>query len=187
MGLTSQPWCTGPAHLFAGLGPSRGALYFGTTESTPVIDERPQYEPLMNDLGGSRIPFDWSYQGFDAVVTATMTRWVEAVWLAMRLFPRGPAGTVGTNVAGDIGSFMFFEGYSFPLWVVFPYAAKTSMATMPPGYRFYGTFLEGQASHSVGTRPRKINLTFYCGRIYNPRIGSFTCYDHIVTGLPSPS
>lgn len=191
MGVFAQPWCTGPALIYAGVGGGGSPVFFGTAESTPVIDERPNYEPLMNDLGGSMIPFDFSHQGADAVVTATMTSWKESVFTAMRAYG-GPLP--GVSAPGDIGAFMFLEGRSFPLWVVFPYAAKTAMAGLPPGYRFFAAFLQGPVSQSAGTRPRKVNLTWYCGRVYGstavrvPRAvvpGSiFACYDYVVAGLP---
>lgn len=185
----ANPYCTGPAHIFCGVGGGRRALYLGTAESAPVIEERPEYEPLMNDLGGSRKPFDFSHQGVDAIVSATLTRWNDNVMNILRNVPRHGTGVLapGTSAFGDIGAFMVFEGAAYPLWVTFPYSAKVAFSSrgMVSGYRFFNAFLESPVAQNVGTRPRKFHLIWYAARAYNPRTGAMVCYDHTVTGLPA--
>src|SRR5579859_623880 len=91
----ATPFVTGPAHMFVGTtrvtnGVPQGAgvvFYLGTSEGSPDIDIKPVYEPVYNDLSGST-PFDLSYMGEEAYITADLTRWNEAVYAAIQARPR---------------------------------------------------------------------------------------------------
>lgn len=191
----AQPYVTGPAHLYVGLGASFAPLYLGTAERTPRIEIRPAWDAVFNDIAGGKIPLDWLYEGEEAFVTADVTRWNEPVYTLLSARPRtSTAGAVqGQNVPGDIGTLLISENFAFPLWIQFPYVGKAAMAAgnLPPGYRFIAAWLEGPDDlDNLGTMARKTRLVFHCGRAYalstNAAGGgmTFTLYDHNMTGLP---
>src|SRR5262245_20111872 len=138
---TPQLWSTGPAHMVVGFssitGPIGTPLYLGTAEESPKIDIRPNYEPVYNDLV-CQTPFDPSFQGEEAFLAATLTRWNEQTYAGLSARPRpfSTTATRGVTRSGDIGLMPLTEGWAPTLWVLFPYAAKSAMAGMPAGYRF---------------------------------------------------
>jgi hypothetical protein len=163
-----------------------GAAYLGTCEKAPRIIERPAWQPLFSDQGGTRVPFDIAYQGTEAFTFARMTRWNENVLSAIQSRP-DPRGFRGINLGGDIGTLMLSEGLAYEVRIYFPYATKAiyTAAGMPPGYRFPASFLEGPDElDDLGTSPRIINLTFHHLRTFNPTTGIFGTYDHSVGDLP---
>lgn len=202
----AQPYVTGPALLYVGVtssspgGTSNKAVFLGTAEQSPVIEIRPDYEPVFNDLRGSKKPFDLAFEGEEAFTFADLTRWNESVYAALAARPRavsalgaggavagglGLAPTRGVNIAGDIGTLQLTENQSFTLWVVFPYASKPAMASMPAGYRFPFTVFEGpDLLKPLGTRPRKIHVVFHHMAGFNPATGAFFTYDTNTAGLP---
>ncbi len=165
----AQPFCTGPALLYVGVGPGRAPVFLGTTEHTPRIIKRKNYKPLFNDLAGQMIPYDKSFQGEDCLVISELTRLNWPVYNRITCAPDAFGGVPGMNFPGDMGTLMMTEGGSYFLWVVFPYAAKPAFATMSPGYRFFSAFLEdADTLAEVGTNPVKVMVAWYCGRVIVP-------------------
>src|SRR5919109_3483130 len=115
----AQPWCTGPAHVFLGIGTGNSLLYLGTAENTPTCEIRHAYEPIYNDIGGIKIPIDVSDQGEEAFVGLTMTRWNIPVYNRLAATPRPVSGTPGVYAGGDLGSQLITEGLAYPLVVQF--------------------------------------------------------------------
>ena len=203
----AQPYVTGPALIYVGVpnntGGSSRAFFLGTAEQSPVIEIRPDYEPVFNDLRGGKKPFDLSFQGEEAFTFADLTRWNENVYAALAARPRGAtalalggalgvvagaagvAPTRGLNIVGDIGTLQLTEGQNIVVWVVFPYASKAAMAGMPAGYRFpYSVFEGPDLLKPLGTKPRKIHIVFHHMAGYNASTGAFLTYDHNTSGLP---
>ena len=184
----AQPFVTGPAHLFCGLGSGGAAEYLGTAEVTPRIENDPQYMPLWNDIGATRIPTDICYQGEQAYVSADITRWNESTYAKLAAHPR-PNGTRGTNVGGDLGTLLLLEGFTFTLWIQFPYSAlKAAYSTQPLGYRYANAYVLGpDVLEPLGTQPRKNRIIWHCLRLLAPStnnsIAAFL-YDNDTTGLP---
>lgn len=211
----AQPYVSGPAHIYVGatdvvttrqgtfvnsndrsfIGASAGPnFYLGTCEQYPVASINAGWEPLFNDVGGSVIPHDIVYQGEEAFIFMTLSRWNEGVYaaLASRADPatalRQGVAFRGSNVAGEIGALMLNEVRTFTLWVTFPHSTKILNTTgqMPPGYRFFTCTLEGpdQLDPLGGTVPRKLNLTVHAWRQYFPLTQDHQLYDHNTGNLP---
>lgn len=167
---------------------STSLTYLGTCEKAPKIVHRPAWKPVFNDIGGTEVPFDVSYQGEEAFTFADLTRWNEPVFSALQARPNFPGDVRGLNIPGDIGTLMLTEGRAYQLFIFFPYVAKPAYASggMPAGYRFVATFLEGPDELSeLGTSPRKINLIFHHIRGWDPKTQRFVCYDHAVGAMPA--
>ncbi len=191
----STPQCSGPAFIYIarlapGTVPTTAQLYFlGTCEQPPTMQFNPQWEPIMNDIGGSLLPIDYSYQGEDGLVSGTLNKWNETVYL--RLASHGLAQGVaarGSELWSDIGTISQVEGITFETWMHFPYsAAKTVYGTtnfMPAGYRFLACRLAGHVIRP-GTRANRRQLIFHADRAYlpsaTPSLNGFSLYDHLMT------
>jgi hypothetical protein len=185
----SIPYVAGPAFTYVGVGTNGAPLYFGTTESEPEIVIQPEFEPVMNDLRGSRKPYTYQSMGEDAVVLGTFNKYNEGVLRLMqsRPFRAGAATNVrGNQPFGSQGALMAEEGCLFPMWMVFPYVSKAFFASngMPAGYRFFGAFLFGPDRMPIGTRVRKVQCVFQCQAIFSLP-GNWTVYDHNTSAVAS--
>jgi hypothetical protein len=215
----AQPWVTGVAHIFV-RPPNLSLLqgfnnqaigYLGTAKKWPQIALARYYHPVWNDLGGSKIPIDELWQGEDALVGAEVNRWNELVYEAIATIPLGGAGVTGSNGPAEMGTAMVFEGFTFDVWVAFPYSpalgwptAKAAYLGMPPGYHFPACVNLGpDRLQPIGVgEERSTHLLFKAKRIYNPAAFSsggatysgsgvnfssggaaFTCYDFNFTGI----
>lgn len=162
-------------------------LYFlGTCEQPPTIQLNPQWEPVMNDIGGSLLPIDYSYQGEDGLISGTLNKWNELVYrrlashaLYQGISSRGveylgvPTSGGQLGLGGDIGKLSQTEDIAFRLIMHFPYAAKTvfggfTVATglggvMPAGYQFYSCRLAGHVI-GPGTRANRRQLIIHADR-----------------------
>jgi hypothetical protein len=204
----AQPFCTGPVAIWAGVGIGgllSGAgltpTFLGHSERPPRIQVRPRYSPVYVDLSGTQTPFDFMYEGQDAIISADLIRfnWPVFNLLANRAqtvatFPGiddpGAIGTLaGTEAAGPSGA------TAFPLWMQFPYAAKAAFATgfLPPCYHFYQCILEGPDDITSGTVPHKVHCVwhawpqFQVGTINAFGTGRFALFDYnaaAIAGLP---
>jgi hypothetical protein len=174
-----------PVASFSGLAASF-LFYLGTCENGVTIREVPEYEPVMNDLGGTRKPFDRLFQGSDALSIGVLTRWNEAVYQRISSIPNY-LGNEGFELPGAIGTLMITEGWAYHVYLQFPYFAKALFANnaMMPGYHFPFSYLEGPIEQERGTRPNKRHLTFYHGRGYNPATGVFGLYDYNLSVVPA--
>lgn len=190
----AQVYVTGPCSVWVGIGDgstgSATPTFLGHAEKSPSIQIRPQFSPVFNDLAGQRVPIDYLYDGEEAMVSVDLTRYNEATYRSIASRPTMTA-TRGTNIPGDIGTLMALEGKTFPLWLNFPYAAKTVMSAgaMPAGYHFYAAFLEGpDGLDSLSTSNRRLRLNFHCIRKMTLEstelgTGAFYLYDHDVTAV----
>ncbi len=187
-------YTTGPAYLYIASVAGQNAQFLGTAEYAPRIEIRPGWEPVFNDLGGSKVPFDMSYQGEEGFTFAEINRYNEVVLARLQARPQtanylGVATPPrGLNYPVDIGTLMLTEGLTVTLYVVFPFAGKAAFRShqMPPGYRFPGTYLVGPDDLSnLGTKPRKVGLIFHHLRLFDRQTGRFLLYDNTIPQLPA--
>lgn len=190
--MGSQLYCTGPAHVWLQISPGGAPSYLGTCEESPDIEIRPEFEPVRNDIGGVKVPFDMSYQGEDALIVLDLNRWDEDVLRACQALPGTSAGgnTRGQSGPLDVGTLMLTESKTIPVYIVFPFNSKPAMARMPQGYRFFAAYNLGpHRNRPLGTRPRKVLTAFHAIRSFDPAHGTFLLYDEDVSvafnnGLP---
>src|SRR5882672_11912422 len=108
----ANQFSTGAVHVFIA-SPYYNAgspLYFGTTESMPDDRRQPEYEMLMNDASGSKVPLDMAWEGESAQISLVMTRWDETIAQQMEAKPNGFLRTPGTWEANDVGTLIGMEG-----------------------------------------------------------------------------
>ena len=170
--------------------------YLGTAEQTPQAEIRRQYHPAYNDLSGA-VPFDLNFLGEDAVFAVDLTRWDERVYGILASAPiqmgGGPPAAGGTGIRGTydptngMGILEAHEGNTITLYAAFPYgfpgAAPNAAGRgfgMPMGYRFHGGSLINDKMHQMGSKYRKLHLTFQFAPVYDYATRNFCLYDHIL-------
>ena len=182
------PYVTGPVDIWVAPG-NEGAIFLGHAEHGPTISVRPRYSPVYVDLAGQTIPYDMVYDGEDAIVTATLTRWNQNVLDLIEAIANDTAS--GIDDPGDIGSLMLTEGKAYELWLHFPYAAKPAFADMLPGQRFPCAFLETDDSPALGTQAKKAHVVWHCLRYLDMSVtnefgtGRFLLWDGNMSALGS--
>lgn len=176
----AQPYVSGPVPIF--IAPRvNGALVapalLGFGETAPDIEEEPEWEGVMVDWAGSKLPGERLYEGAEASSSVTLTNWNEKTLRIIQAYPgragavRGvnavrPGGGGAANAAyGDIGSAMITEGLAFCVWFLFPYTSKPAFnnainGPMPKGFRFPYTLIQGKPVRRNGTKANKMSLNF---------------------------
>jgi hypothetical protein len=189
-------WSTGPAMAFVSMAGWGGVPRFlGTWEDPPEITIERSYQDVKNQLFGSGVPADRSYQGKEAMVTGVMNRFEFPTFLGLQQGPisaaRGAAILAvagapdaaaglgvnpvtapyleGSDVGLNYGSLMSQGGFGCTLWVYFPRSATVGgVGVTPgliPGYRFLSAFLLGPDKLNPGTVDLKENVIFKCQRV----------------------
>lgn len=195
----AQAWVTGPCHFYVGVL-SGTPLYLGTTEGRPYEDDQPGWEELMNDVGGSQIPYDVSYQQGELYFGGVFTRFRRDAFERIKTRPRsggapGGPGIPGTAGTGDVGTLMLTEGQAYNCWVVNAYGvgslapkaayAASPFGVMPGGVRYIASWLH-KYKDEKGVTPNRITLLFRSIPVYNPFTLGSTTYDYSISGLPVP-
>ncbi len=184
-----QPFTHGPGHIFPGVGPGKSPLYLGTATTTPRIELRPEVVAYFNSIYSPNVPMDWCDVGEQAYVFADVNRWNEADVLSKCQSRPNPGGQRGLHAAGDLGTVVIFEGFSYPLWIQFPYStAKAAMSNAPAGYRFFNARLVGpDIIEPINMTPSSRRLIWHCLEAITAAPGNVTVsqlYDFNMTGLP---
>lgn len=154
-------------------------FYLGTCEVAPKIRISPQWEKVMNDIGGAILPIDYTYQGEDGEIAGTLTMWNEDVYYNIQ---SKPAEVRGVNSAGEIGTMWQLEGACRHLWIHFPYATKTaySAAAMPTCYHFVAVRPIGEEL-GIGTVASKRLMAFAADRFLVPSTLALKLYDNTLS------
>ncbi len=198
-------YSTGPVLIYTNV--SGTAAFFGTGQQAPDIQIKAEFEPVMNDLGGTRVPFDRLYESEEGVTSVVVNRYNEGLLEAMMARPRPAVSVAGVNASGEIGSLMGAEGLAYTIWLVFPYASKAFQAAAAlgagngaqSGYRFPYSWLIGPEQIKGGTKDKQINCVWQHQRGWTSApttpsgpaqsntgglsVGSFLLYDHATAGL----
>lgn len=196
-------YCTGPVQLWVGpqvISPAYGTTlptspirYLGTAEVSPQAEIRRQYQPAYNDLSGA-VPFDLNFLGEDAVLAIDLTRWNETTYQAIARAPGqlnsaaatpGGYGTVGP--AMGMGALQAHDGNSLTVYMAFPYGSAAAAQNIPGrtfgmtnGYRWMGGSLINDKLHQMGSKYRKLHLTFQFAPVFNFLTNAMTLYDFSV-------
>lgn len=156
-------WTSGPVLVFTGTSLSKQPEYLGTGEEAPDVEISRSFEEVKNDLAGTVLPMDRVYEGQEGMTSVVLNRYNERVLLHCQSIRPGLADNAspGIDEVDNIGTMIGQEGWTYPLWLLFPYATlKPSMADMKPGYRFWSSFLIGPDQIKAGTRAKRVHLMF---------------------------
>lgn len=160
----ASEYSTGPALVYAGVGPNFRPLFLGTSEGEPEFNWDTQMDPVMNDIGGKK-PIDYQFMGEECLFSAVFSRFNWSVLRLMQAKTFRATAARGVQAFGSMGAFMAGEGHGFPLWVRFPYASKAALkaAGMPAGLRFPICFDQSERI-PVGTKAQRVSLQIHAIR-----------------------
>ena len=191
---SAQPYVTGAVHFFVGrtdtdqtpnagsAGKKFGPEYMGTCEFSPRIQVDKVWVPLFNDLGGPVVPFDVSYAGKQAFISADFTRWNEEALSRFDSAPRFEKAGL-KDMIEDMGTLVNTEGYNITVWAVFPYQRFPAYSTMVKGFRF-PAIVGLQADHNrLGTQPRRLHLNLHAIRLFSATKKQFVLADDDMTAV----
>lgn len=189
----AQPFVTGPAGLYLLFPGQSSILFLGHSQRGCRIEDVYEWEPVLNDVSGTRYPFDMAFEGVESFVSCELTRWNMPVLRLLEQVPAvsaalgAPVAVPGTSQFGDLGTLMITEGMAPMLYIQFPYSViKPAYATQPVGRRYLAAFLERDVSDKLGTQARVQPLTWNCKRVFRPATYANLLYDFDLSGLPQP-
>ena len=188
----AQSYTTGACGIFLGVGSGNGALFLGHCEAGVHINTIYAYDPVMNDLTGTQLPYDEQIMGEEAYISGIgpFTRWNEITVFTMeqRMTGSNPL-TRGTEGFGNRGSFVSSEGLAFQVWLVFPYSVKTFFRNAANGAleagRRYVNCEPVDNQEDTGTRHKRRHISFRAKSV--PAVPALThgLYDASIAGLPA--
>lgn len=193
--MPQSAYVTGPIPIFVAFrvnGQLGAPELLGTGETATEPDIRAQWDGVMNDITGTKLPYDVAYEGEEAFFSVQLTRWDDLVRkkLAARPFRQGSVAGVNAvrqagpgNTYGDRGSLMITEGLAVACWLPFLYAKKPvySAANLIRGYRFPYCWTEGPETWRGGTRAARVALTFHA--IAGFESNNLRLYDHDMSAV----
>ncbi len=181
----AQPYCTGAVFVFIGVT-TDSAQYLGTCENFPTRSTKRNWDAVMNDVSGSKEPFDFAFEGQSALIGCVLTRWNESVLRFLDAQPNPITNTAGVESVLDQGALMATEGNTFHLWLLYAFATKAvAYPLQGAGKHYPQCILFGPDETESGSRPKKEHRMFYAWRQYDPAAGTFTLYDEGgLTSLP---
>ena len=192
----ANPFASGA--ILAFVAPQGGTpTYLGTCEAYPQDNRNPQYEALMNDFSGTKIPFDFSWEGEDSQISMVLTRWNEPVALRMEAKPNPATAAIGGTPPSapgswflrDVGALMGFEGFAWQLWLVRVFGALIANKAayvgngMLPGKHYPQCIIWAPETEEQGTAPMKRHFMYYAWPQYRPAIQQFVLYDQNYAGI----
>lgn len=185
-------YVTGPVGIFvSGSGGAGGPQQLGVCENGIQISVTPEYDGVMSDIAGTRIPLDLIFMGVQGSVGGTLTVFSWTLFEMLAKVPFTGTSSAGLTQFGEIGTLMTIENAAPQIWVKFPYSQKGVFGDMVPGYHFYAALLNNNQI-MANSGATKIPIAFRCIRKYfassanNVAAGSFLLYDHSMTGIVFP-
>lgn len=106
--MAADFYALGPVHVFVQFRNGtnyESALYLGTCETAPKDADEPKYVPVMNNIGGSEVPVQLTYQRRNITVAGVFNRYdYSVVRRVMDPARSGAPGTMGLDGRCDTGS-----------------------------------------------------------------------------------
>lgn len=198
----SQTYVNGPAELHVGTSgqPSPNDLEFlGWSESGVRISFDGGFEDVPSDRAGSRMPFDVQYMGMQAFISADVNLYNEGIYrkITGRANITGSDGSETGIAAAEGRTHRYSIGFlmnqersagasgMFRFLVVGPYgrgvANKPAFATQDTCYNFYNAYLADAVDMELGSRYKRIRMTFRAITVIDPSYDG-QLYDHNITG-----
>lgn len=171
---------TGPTQIFVATGASNALQFLGWSESGVEIELNGEFEDVICDIGGPRLPTDVQWMGIDAHITADIVKYDEAVLTALlaRSYLNTSTGSLGQY---DMGTLMVSQAATQRLLLNCPYSTKFS--DMVAAYNFVATYLEGATRISTGTKVKKARCVWRAIPSFAQTGGTATLWNASTTGL----
>jgi hypothetical protein len=157
----------GPTEISVALGPANSLQFLGFTRDGVQVTHQAEFEDVMCDVSGPRIPFDNVYLGEQIFVQGVLQVYNEPLFEAVaRRVQTGKNTTtehpLGTIYGNTIGTLMKTEGAFCRLLLRSMYASKAVYRTagMRPAYYVPFCWLEGAYDVGLGPVPKAIRFVF---------------------------
>lgn len=198
----TQPYNTGPVSAYVGWG---GNPYFkskvkafktsiyplGWSEAGLSIEQRPEFEPVMADPSGSKVPHELLFQSELAFISGDFTRWNESVIRLLQSRPYTTGAAQGAFRSAEMGSCMIYEGLMPQLYLVYGSrnnpAHNAGVNAIGDGMRFFATAPIGPEVRSQGSRANKIRLIWQAIPVFKEDSGTLHLYDQNVSSAANIS
>lgn len=187
------PFSSGPCFMFLGLATSTqftsqgvqqvsSPAFLGTGEVGPRLAHHYEKEPVMNDVAGSKLPFDSLMMGELAMISYVLTIWEEPIIQRLERKINLANAVLGSDAPLDRGSLMIAEGLFFEFWLLYGHRNKPIMLAsgMPAGRHYYCTEPDEVATLPGRRSNRKeVSMTAHGKPLYNQGIptGAFQLWD----------
>lgn len=149
--------------------------YFGTSVTSPEVEIKESFLPVMNDLGGRSVPTTQVWDGEQHVLSATLNRFDPDVYAYLRT--RSAIGT--TPVTGEkLQRGRLFIGYNDCqcLLVNSFKGGLGDTGNMPAGRLYYSAKFAGSRESSVGSRVYEIAIILEMNGVLDPATRLFSLY-----------
>ena len=172
--------------------------FFGTCESMPQDQRQPEYEMLMNDASGSKVPLDLAWEGESAQISLVVTRPNQQLveLLQTKGFPGAVAANTAASTAGswsfnDVGSLMSLEGLAWTCWLAYGFGAALgnklaytgANGFLRPGRRYVQCALWAPQSDETGSKPMKQHFMLYAWPYVDFKNQRVVLYDYNMSAI----
>lgn len=184
-----QQQATGAVHIYVRPPGGSQPLYFGTSESFPKDTRNPEYEPVMNDISGSKVPLDFAWEGESAIISLVMTRVEQSIVELMQARPHSAGALPGSWALNDVGSLMSLEGLTWQIWLAYTFGAALGNKAayvnqgMRAGRHYVQAIIWAPQDDETGTKPMKQHFLLYAWPKLNMTTRRFVLYDYDFTGV----
>ena len=153
----------------------------GYCEGDTRLSLSPQFDDVMTDFGGRRVPYDLEFHGCEATVSGDLIYYDEATLNNLKKWLSGSsAGSAAGSFANQTpGTLVRTEGNAFTLTIKSAYANKPAFAGMNGGFSFPFAVPVGTWDVGLGARTKRERITFRCLPVWNLN-GSATLYTDLV-------
>jgi hypothetical protein len=184
--MATKIYVTGPALIYVGTGTSGAYNFLGFSEQEFPIVLSGEWDEVMADLSGPRLPLDIQFMGEQAYMSFTLTKYSQAVLNGIRT--RIPNGTIGQIATNQLGSLMISEGLAFKTCIVQPYQSKTAFSDLPPCYEFLASWMSDQHEVPISVRAHRPRVTIRAIPVWNTSNLTYVLYDTpALAGLSLPA
>lgn len=188
----------GPALIYVGTGAAKAFQFLGWMTSGVRLTLQAEFEDVMADFGGTRIPVDSTFQGEQGYVAGDLSKYNEGIMSILSARTASAASITGGALAGlmpaagtgaGIGTLMVSEGAAIPLCIVAPnQAAKTFFSAMLPCFTFSQAWLDSSYDQTWNATVKNPRVSFRCLPSWNGAGTTATLYTNILPGsLPTPA
>lgn len=186
-------YALGPAHIFLRFRSGAAyepAVYLGTCETAPQDTDEPQYVPVMNNIGGSEVPVQLTYQRRRMSVAGVFNRYdYSVVRRVMDPARTGAPGTMGLDGRCDTGSLVLgktdFQLIRVNQFGGFAPACVGLPADAPVGRMYYSVVQAKVDIQKAAAGVDALPIVFQCLGLYVPTTKSFAHYTELASEFPA--
>jgi hypothetical protein len=193
--MAADFYALGPAHIFVqfrtGTGSSyESAVYLGTCETAPQDSDEPKYVPVMNNIGGSEVPVQLTYQRRQITVAGVFNRYDYSVVRRIMDPARiGLPGTMGIDNRCATGSLVLgrtdfrlirvnqFSGFA-PTCIGLPEDA-------PVGRMYFAAVQAKVDIQKAAAGVDALPMVFQTIGLYDPATKGFAHYTELASDFPA--